>query len=272
MKNAWIALLGLALSVPAWAQEEPTPAPETPAAPEAAPADQAPPAEAAPAETPPAAEAVPAETPPAAQAEAAPAEAEAPKEPWPVYAGISYAKTKVSSSGAGSLGTADYHGKFLSARVGKRLFDGLGLEFQYGMDLSDFASNEISTDRYYGLFLVPTATVFESVELAFPVGYGRGQYSLGQKTAVSKSVAYGFKVEVPLKAFGDSYPDLRLTGGWMIYNQTSAARVYGPEFGVRYDFNVPNPGNPFTGFGGWYKSHMPGWLGGGESTEAPPAS
>lgn len=294
MKNMWIALLGLTLTVPAWAQEEPAPEPapaETaPAAPapDAAPADQAPAPEAAPAEQAPAPAAdatpPPAETPPAeaAPTEAAPAEAAAPKEPWPVYAQVGYARTVISSSGAGNLGTADYNSKFVDLAFGKRLFETVGLEFHYGLDKSDFGTNDLATDHYYGLFLVPTATVFETVELAFPVGYGRGSYSPNNSAStVSKSFAYGFNAQVPLRAFGDTYPDIRFYGGWMIWNQTSAMRVYGPSFGMRYDFTVPNPGNPFAGAGGWfsgigdwYKEHMPGWLGGGDSksADAPPAS
>ena len=261
MKSAWIACLGLLLTVPAGAQEEPAP---EPAPAEAAPAEQ-PPADAAP--TP---EAAPAEQPPAA--ESAPAEAEAPKEPWPVYVGIAYSKIVVSSSGAGSLGTLDYDSKFLDVRAGKRLFESVGLEFHYGVDLSDSGSGEIATDRYYGLFIVPTATVFETVEIAFPVGYAKGEYSIGSLSAGSKSVAYGFNAELPLRVFGDTYPDIRFTAGWMIYNQTSAARVYGPSFGARYDFTVPSPGwgNPFSGIGGWIKDHWP--FGGGNSGEAAPSS
>ena len=260
MKNAWIAWLGLTLAVPAWAQEEPAPepAPAEAAPAEAPPADAAPAPEAAPAEQAPAAEAPP--------AEAAPAEAEAPSEPWPVYAGVGYSKTVVSSSGAGTLGTADYDSKFLDVRVGKRLFESVGLEFHYGLDLSGSDSGEIATDRYYGLFLVPTATLFETVELAFPVGYGRGEYNLGNRSAIVKSVAYGVSAELPLRVFGDTMPDLRLTAGWMIYNQTTAARIYGPSFGLRYDFTVPSPGNPFSGVFGWFKNHWP--FGGGEAAPA----
>ena len=242
MKNACIALFGLLLAATAWAQE-PTPA-DQPA--EAAPPAEQPPADAStpPAEQPPADQgAAPAETPPAEQppAETQTAESASPKEPWGLYAGVGYTKSKVSSSNAGTLGTNDYHGKFLDMRVGKRLFEGVGLEFHYGLDLADFGTGEIATDRYYGVFVVPTATLFETVELAFPVGYGRGQYTLGGASATSNSVAYGFNAELPLKQFGESMPDLRLTAGWMIYNQTSAARVYGPSFGIRYDFQVPAP-------------------------------
>ena len=255
MKTAWIALLGLVVAVPAWAQEEPAPA-------EAAPAE-APPAEQPPAEAP----AAPAETPPAA--EAAPAEAEAPREPWPVYVGVGYSKTVMSSSDAGTLGTGDYDSKMLDVRVGKRLFESVGLEFHYGFDFSDPGSNEIATDRYYGLFIVPTATVFETVEVAFPIGYAKGEYNVGRLSAVVQSIAYGFNAELPLRIFGETYPDVRFTAGWMIYNQTNAARVYGPSIGARYDFTVPSPGwgNPFTGIGGWIKNHWP-WGGGGEAAPA----
>jgi hypothetical protein len=277
--KTWIALLGLALSVSAWAQEEPAPesapAEEAPAEsppPEAAPADAG-----APTDVVPVAEA-PAETPPA---EAAPVEeAAAEKEPWPVYIGVNYARSTVSASNAGLLGTKDYNSGLLDVRFGKRLFESVGLEFHYGLDLADFGTSEASTDRYIGVFIVPTATVFETVELAFPVGYGKATYSADTGSAAVKSLAYGFNAELPLKVIAEDYPDVRFILGWMIWNQTTEARVYGPTLGVRYDFTVPNPGNPLAGAGGWfgnvkgwYKDHMPGWLGGGGSSEeTPPAS
>ena len=50
------------------------------------------------------------------------------------------------------------------------------------------------------------------------------------------SIAYGVDVEIPIKGLWDALPDIRLTGGGMVYYQKSDGRVYGLNTGLRYDF------------------------------------
>jgi len=251
MKISGMTLLALVLSAPAFAQEEP-------------PAEVVP-VEEAPAETPP--DAAPAEAAPAdapsevAATEEAPAE-EGAGEPWHLYFGADYVTNTVSVSVPQTAPSADFDSKMLRLRVGKRILDAVGLEFHYGIDQSDEKAGEIKTDTYYGLFLVPTATLFETVELAFPVGFARSEFGDGSGDSLD-SVAYGVDAELPLTVFGD-LPDIRLTAGGMVYYQKSDARVYGANLGLRYDFDVNGFGNPFAGLGHWI-----GGLFGGDDEPAP---
>ena len=224
MKISRMTLLVLVLSAPAFAQEEP------PA--EVVPVEEAP-AESPPDETP--AEVTPADTSgeEVAVTEEAPAE-EGSGEPWHLYFGADYVTNTVSVSVPQTAPSADFDSKMLRLRVGKRVLDAVGLEFHYGIDQSDEKAGEVKTDAYYGLFLVPTATLFETVELAFPVGYARSEFDDGSGES-RESIAYGVDAELPLKVFGD-LPDIRLTAGGMVYYQKSEARGYGANLGLRYDF------------------------------------
>lgn len=256
--RSWSLLLVLAAAAPAYAQEEPAADPAAdPAAADAAPADAAgpadgsvpydgsadTPAESAPADAP--AEAAPAESAPIETipvAEADPAEepppaAEEEGEPWNLYAGFDLVNTTVTSD-AGDAGSGLYR-----LRFGRKLYDQIALEFQYGLDNGGDGAGEVSTDSYYGLFFVPTATMLDTVELHFPIGYALNK--VGDRSL--NSIAYGVNLELPLRAFGAELPDFRFGAGWMVYGQTSSGQIYGPNFGLRYDFTTASLGNPF----GW---------------------
>jgi len=114
------------------------------------------------------------------------------------------------------------------------VLDGIGLELHYGVDQADEAAGEVTTDAYAGVFVVPTAKVLEVLELAFPVGYARSEFN--DSGEALGSIAYGIDVEIPIKGIWSALPDVRLTGGWMVYYQKSDARVYGANVGLRYDF------------------------------------
>jgi hypothetical protein len=245
MNRSWIACLALILAAPAFAQDE---AEVVPAEPEAeAPAEA--PAEAAPAEEAPAEEAAPAEQ----------AAAEEPAEPWALYFGADYVNTTLSVSAPVGAPASEFDSTMVRLRAGKRILDAVGLELHYGIDEADEKSGEVTTDSYYGVYLVPTATVFEMLELAFPVGYGRSEF--GDSGEALGGIAYGIDAELPLRALGD-LPDLRLTAGWMVYYQDSDARVYGANFGLRYDFTTASLGNPFGFLSGL-------WPFGGDDEKAP---
>ena len=249
MNRSWIAFLALALAAPAFAQDEPAVevVPAEPAAEEAA--EEA--AEAAPVEE------VPVEE--TAAAEEAPAEETEPAEPWALYFGADYVNTTLSLSVPASVPANEFDSTMIRLRAGKRVFEAVGLELHYGVDQADEEKGEVTTDSYYGVYLVPTATVFEMLELAFPVGYGRSEF--GDSGEALGSIGYGIDAEVPLRAFFGEMPDIRLTGGWMVYYQKSDARVYGANFGLRYDFMIDGFGNPFSGLDLWP-------FGGGDEAEA----
>jgi hypothetical protein len=297
MRKSWNALLVLLLTLPAYGAFGQEPAAEQPAdtpPADAAPADQVPagqaPADsgtggdaAAPA---PGTDAVvnsisndaaaesPAEAPPADQAAAAPAE-ETPSTPWHLYGGGDWVRDTLSSSALRGFGQSNYDTGMYRLRAGARVFDAVGVEGQLGVNRNESgtAGTTAETSNYYGLFLVPTASLFETVELAFPVGYARtGVKHVGGSAHLS-SVSYGLNAELPLRVFSAGLPDVRFVAGWMIYYQKTDARIYGFNAGLRYDFDVNHGGGSSSGPGvgekieGFFKSLWPF----GKKDEAAPA-
>ena len=219
MNRSWIVLLALAVAAPAFAQDEP--------AAEAAPAEEAP-AEETPTEEAPAEEAVS-----EASGEAAPAE-EGASEPWKFYIGADTVDTTLSQSAPPSAAASDAESSMLRVRVGARVLEAISLELHYGVDQADEDAGEVTTDAYYGVYFVPTAKLYDWLELAFPVGYGRSEFD--DSGEALGSIAYGVDLEIPIKGLWDALPDIRLTGGGMVYYQKGDGRVYGINSGLRYDF------------------------------------
>lgn len=242
--------LALGLALPLHAQEDP--------AAEVVPVD----------ESDPSAEAVPAEAPvEATPIEEADAEPEEPAEPLALYVGADYVLTTLSLSAPAAAGASQFDSGMYRGRIGVRALEAIGLEAQFGIDNSDDEPGSVETKDYYGVFIVPTATVFEVAELAFPVGYAQSTFDNGGNSQDFRSIAYGIDAELPIRTFGDSLPDLRLTAGWMIYYQKSDARAYGGNLGLRYDFQAG--GNPFAGVGSFVGGLWP--FGDDEADAEPPA-
>jgi hypothetical protein len=223
MNKCWIALFALALAAPAFAQDEP--------AAEVVPADEPPAESAEPAAEAPAEEAVTEEAPAEESAEAA-----EESTPWLLYVGADYVNTVLSLSAPPSAPASEFDSSMVRVRGGWRALDGIALEAHFGIDQADEDAGEVTTDAYYGAFIVPNATLFDVLELAFPVGYARSEF--GDSGDALGSVAFGVDLELPIKSLWESLPDVRLTGGWMVYYQKSDARVYGANFGLRYDFSL----------------------------------
>lgn len=228
MSKTWIAALVALLAVPAFAQEEePAEVVEAPAEEAAeAPADAAP-AEEAPAEDT-SGEEVAAAEPGAEETE--------PAAPWALYVGADYVSTTLSLSSPPTDAAEEFDSTMVRVRVGKRLFEAIGAELHFGVDQADEQAGEVTTDAYYGLFLVPTATLWDVLELGFPIGYARSEF--GDSGEALDSIAYGAALELPIRALWDALPDVRLTSGAMVYYQKSDARVYGANFGLRFDFTL----------------------------------
>lgn len=165
------------------------------------------------------------------------------------YVGADLQNTKLSISNSDSfsgLNSSSYDSKFWDVRAGYRLFKVVGIEAHYGVpDQDDGDPGRYKKRNYYGIFAVPTANVFDLFEIGFPVGYTNsgitvnGQTSAGTSAVVEKhlnSIAYGANLEIPVRVLWRALPDVRLTGGGMVYYQRSDAREYGFHFGLRYDF------------------------------------
>lgn len=227
MSKTWIAALVAVLALPALAQDEAAEVVEPSAEESAAPVEEAPAEEAQ-------GEEAPAED--AAVEEVAEAEESEPAAPWALYVGADYVNTTVSLSAPPTAPASEFESTMVRVRAGTRLFEAIGAELHVGVDQADEDAGEVATDAYYGLFLVPTATLFEALELGFPVGYARSEYGDGGDAL--DSIAYGAALELPIRALWGALPDVRLTSGAMVYYQKSDARVYGANFGLRFDFTL----------------------------------
>jgi len=165
------------------------------------------------------------------------------------YAGADLQNSTLSVSNSQSFGglAADrFHSKFWDMRAGYRLFKVIGVEAHFGFPDQDAnGASHYKVRDYYGLFAVPTANVFDLFELAFPLGYtNSGVTALVNNSPVDKhlnSMAYGARIELPVRVFWHELPDVRITGGGMVYYQRSDAREYGFHFGLRYDFGFGTP-------------------------------
>ena len=144
--------------------------------------------------------------------------------------------TTLSASSPPTDPANEFESTMVRVRVGKRLFEAIGAELHVGIDQADEEAGEVATDAYYGLFLVPTATLWDVLELGFPIGYARSEF--GDDGDALDSIAYGAALELPIRALWDALPDVRLTSGAMVYYQKSDARVYGANFGLRFDFTL----------------------------------
>lgn len=234
------------------------PAESAPAAEAQPPADAATaaPAESAPADATPSAETPPAETSPTevapvegpsveapAAAEAAPApEAAAPaaeRKPLVFYVGADYGHAKVSISNLQGFPTTDTTTIMYQGRVGMRITDAIGVELHYGKGKKDDNdSSQTMLDSYYGVFVVPTGTLLETVEFGFPLGFAWTKVKNGSAEETLDGVSYGMNVEFPFKLVWSALPDIRITGGGMVYQQNNSARTYGWHGGLRFDFAI----------------------------------
>ncbi|HUS25451.1 MAG TPA: hypothetical protein VM369_10930, partial [Candidatus Binatia bacterium] len=156
------------------------------------------------------------------------------------YAGADYVATTFTSSSSPGFAPGHYDSGMYRLRGGTRFFGFLGAELQYGLDAG---GSDLSTENYMGVFAVPTTTVLETFELAFPVGYTMSKVS-GGGSATLQGLGYGVAAELPLRTFGQSMPDLRFTAGWTVYYRGSDAQLYGGNVGLRYDFGGPREEPP----------------------------
>jgi hypothetical protein len=178
----------------------------------------------------------------------------------PLYVGLDLVTSTLSSSSLPGFGIQDFDSGQYRLKFGTRIFDDhVGLEFHYGLNRGSKDQGEVDTDTYYGLFLVPTATVLDYFELALLMGYARNSVASSAASANLNGVAYGFDMQFPLRLYFPDMPDIRFGLGWMVYYQDSDARMYGANIGVRYDFTTGNLG--FGRVGEWVGSLWP--FGGG---------
>lgn len=174
---------------------------------------------------------------------------------YKLYVGVDYQWLTLSvlnSRAAGGFPQQHYYGRMYDLRLGYRVYKNIGFEVHYGLDGGDDkAADGFGITRYYGVYVVPTATVLNTFELSLPIGYaftGVKQRVSGQQEyrASINSAAFGANIELPIREFSASLPNIRITGGGVVYVQRSNAQIYGFHAGLRYDFGfgstaVPEP-------------------------------
>ena len=227
-----LSLLLAAFPIFALAQDEPAPVEETPPAEEV-------PAEPVAEEAPPVEEAVAEESAPVEEApvEEVPAEAAAP---YALYVGIAKDQATVSFADAGlqaRFGGRRFDSSQLRLRAGMRLWDAIGVELQLGSNSADTAKGEVELSGYKGLMFVPTGVVFDLLEVSGMLGYSEVEAERGAQSEKLAGTSYGFNVELPLRSFSESLPNLRLGAGGLVYNDRRSARAFSLNAGLRYDFN-----------------------------------
>lgn len=175
--------------------------------------------------------------------DAAPAaeDEEAEAEPTRLYVGLDVASVDVSLSNpalTAGFGAAQLDSDFIRARVGWRVFEQLGLELHVGAEGDDGRdAGSAAISGYTGLFLVPSGSVLDTVDVSALIGYASLDVERPGRSAGLSGAAYGVNVELPLRRFGETLPDLRLGTGYMVYAADREARVHGAHLGLRYDFS-----------------------------------
>lgn len=159
----------------------------------------------------------------------------------PLYVGVEFAQTRVEVSEEGleaAFGARRFDSEFYKLRVGTRLFEGVGLEAQVGVPASDSGEGEVETSQYYGLFLVPTGVFMDFIEISARIGYSMMTIENDLADEDLDGMSFAIAIELPLRAFGESLPDLRLTSSGAVFQEDRDARVYGYTVGLRYDFRL----------------------------------
>lgn len=145
------------------------------------------------------------------------------------------------SAAAGRIPEGHYFGRLVDFRAGVRVHDIIEFEAHVGMNASGGGANHFGFSRYYALFAVPTATMFDTVELSVPMGYvWSGAHARGARASLN-SVAFGANLALPLRTLSAELPDLRIVGGGLVSVQRSNAQIYGFHLGLRYDFGLRLP-------------------------------
>lgn len=220
------------------------PPPDPAVAPESADTTTVDPAAAAPADTPAegpvdtATTELPADSAPA-DAEAAPAE-ETPREPYKLYLGGAYHNVNVALSEGPlqqRLGGEQLAAKMAQLRGGIRVFNVVGIEAHFGVKADNGVDpGTIEMNNYFGVFIVPTGNIFELLEISTPVGFNSFQLIRGNNKETFSGISYGFNIELPMRKFGETLPDLRLSSGYKVHHADKEARVHGAQLGLRFDF------------------------------------
>lgn len=158
----------------------------------------------------------------------------------PLYVSLDSAWTRVSLSRGSfkdAFGGDEFDSSLYRLRLGARVAKMIGLEVHYGIDgPGNSGAGDVSTDQYYGVYLVPTGVLFDLVEIAAPVGYAHSRIERGTAAIDMGGASFGINAELPVLTRGDFA--LRLTSGGEVYRASNSARMWGYHAGLRVDFKL----------------------------------
>lgn len=159
-----------------------------------------------------------------------------------LYLGAEYVDLRVDLSDEpmqAEFGRDEFDAQMYVLRAGIRMFEFIAFELQGGAGGSASGSDELEVKQYLGAYFAPTGTIAEMVEISVRVGYSF--MTLESENGSEEDfdgVSYGVGVELPLRAFGESLPNLRIVGGGSVYQSDRDSRTFGWRAGLRYDFRI----------------------------------
>lgn len=158
-----------------------------------------------------------------------------------LYVGLEFDQAKVDLDDrdtSTSLGRSRFDTDFYKIRLGARVFEGVGIEFHAGVPSSNASDRKLEMKQFYGLYLVPTGVIMETVEVSARLGYAYVKLDSEQGSDDADGASFGLALEVPLRRFGENLPNVRIGGGGTVYQEQREGRIYGYHFGLRYDFSL----------------------------------
>lgn len=158
-----------------------------------------------------------------------------------LYVGLEFDQTKVDiddEASEAALGRNRFDADFYKLRLGARIFDGVGVEFHAGFPAGDASEDELEVKQFYGLYLVPTGVIMETVEISARLGYAFVELDSELGSEDADGASFGLAAELPLRVFGEGMPNLRFGVGGTVYQEERSGRIYGFHGGIRYDFSL----------------------------------
>lgn len=165
-----------------------------------------------------------------------------PRDGLKLYVGLDYDMTTVDINDkdkAATLGRHRFDSNFYKLRLGIRAFEGIGVEFHAGVPANNASSTKLETKQFYGLYLVPTGVLLNTVEVSARLGYAYTEVKGDQGKENEDGASFGIAFEVPLRlVLGDDAPNIRIGAGGTVYQEDRASRIFGWHGGIRYDFTL----------------------------------
>lgn len=159
-----------------------------------------------------------------------------------LYVGLEYDQTTIDindDAKEAALGRHRFDSDFYKLRLGVRVFEAVAVEFHAGFPANKSSDDELETKQFYGLYLVPTGVLLDTVEVSARLGYAYTEVKAdGGAKEDQDGASFGIAFELPLRLFGEGMPNLRIGAGGTVYQEERESRIFGWHGGIRYDFTL----------------------------------